>query len=351
MRYKFYLKLLTFSLLLVVSAMSLILGGCGSLKTDQKEEALNPIVYDEAFKKSIAKHRIRLIAPASGTEPELITKLQNIQCLNMDVPSNLITADIPFHANTDEKRLELLKEALYDDSNEVIVWTYRGGYGTARLINELKKLEKPKTEKIFIGFSDITALHLFLSQNWKWKTIHAPGLGELLNPNRDPENIRKTLEILDKNQKFAKLHSLKLLNPAQYKGKKITGGMTGGNLTMVQTSLGTPWQIKTRGKILFLEDVNEKGYHVDRALNHLKQAGVLKNVKAIIFGDFANPGDDKVDFALQRFAAEMPVPVFKTDEFGHGIKNYPIIYNSKSEIVELLDSDSPDNFSLNMKIL
>lgn len=345
-----YLKLLTFSLLLVVSAMSLILGGCGSLKSDQKEEdMLNPIVFDEEFKESIAKHKIKLIAPASGTEPEQITKLQSIECLNMDVRSDLITADIPFHANTDEKRLEYLKEALYDDSNNAIVWTYRGGYGTARLINELKKLEKPKKEKIFIGFSDITALHLFLSQNWKWKTIHAPGLGELLNPNRDPENIRKTVEILNKNQKYARLHHLKLLNPAQYKGRKITGSMTGGNLTMVQTSLGTPWQIKTRAKILFLEDVNEKGYHVDRALNHLKQAGVLKNVKAIIFGDFANPGDDKVDFALQRFAAEMPVPVFKTDEFGHGVKNYPIIYNSKSEIVQELDS--PDNFNLNMRVL
>lgn len=118
---------------------------------------------------------------------------------------------------------------------------------------------------------------------------------------------------------------------------------------MIQTSIGTAWQIQSAGKILFLEEVGEKGYAVDRTLNHLKQAGLLKNVRAIIFGQFLAPRDEKevvaseyISLALERFAKETSIPVFKNEQFGHGSINYPIIYNAKSDIIP---NETPQEFS------
>ncbi len=332
----------------VLLLMILLSTGCAKLQREKKPE-FNPIVHDSHFQQAMSIRKIKLVAPGSGTEPEQIQQLHSFQFLNVEIPENLVTKAIAFHANSDEERLKLLKSALNDNSKNTIVWSLRGGYGSARLINDLNKLPKPKYEKVFIGYSDMTALHLFLSQNWQWKTINGAGLLDLLNAKKDPQNFEKIVDILSKKNRFASITNLKLLNPAQFKQVKLTGPLTGGNLTIVQTSLGTNWQIQTAGKILFLEDVGEKGYQVDRALNQLKQAGVLKNVKAIVFGDFADPVDDKVDLALDRFAQEMKMPVFKTDQFGHGKKNYPLIYNAASEIVRDKNNES-ETFNLNMKI-
>jgi len=326
--------------------------GCNTLHKEQKPE-FNPIVQDPHFQQAFSTKTIKLIAPASGTEPEKIQRLQTLNQFKMDVPENLTTQAIAFHSNTDEERFKALKNALLDTEDpNAIIWTLRGGYGTARLIQDLKQLPKPKHEKIFIGFSDITALHLFLSQHWQWKTIHGAGILEFLNPNHDPKNLQMIADIITKKGSHLDIKELKLLNPNPInnnhtKFKKITGRLTGGNLSIVQTSLGTPWQIKTRGKIVFLEDVSVKGYHIDRSLNHLKQAGVFKHAKAIVLGDFTNLQDDKIDLAIERFAKEMQVPVFKTDTFGHGFKNYPLIYNAASSIAEDPESGS---FTLKMKI-
>lgn len=308
-----------------------------------KISTFNPILSNPNFLQAIANCNIRLIAPASGTTPENIEALRSLSMLSSALrfkfPKNLNSDVIAFHANTDEERLHCLREALYDDNSNDIIWALRGGYGTARLLNELAKLPKPSKEKILIGCSDITALHLFLTQQWNWRTLHGPVLLELLHLDRDPQNLLKVLDIIHKNVSCTKITNLKLLNPNKVYAEKITGRITGGNLTIVQTSIGTPWQIQTKDKIIFLEDVGEKGYYIDRALNHLRQAGMLAGIKAIVFGEFFAPRDDKTDLALTRFAADTDIPVFKTNQFGHGKHNHPLIYNAESEILQEAESD------------
>lgn len=279
------------------------------------------------------KKTIKLIAPASGTDPNIIEQLRKLGHLHIDIPHNILAENSAFHANSDEERLLQLKHVLYDSSNNTIIWALRGGYGSARLLEQLQQSKKPEIEKIFIGFSDITALHLFLSQQWQWKTIHGAGLAKILDPNQDPENFQRIEAIISKREKNLVLDPLLPLNTAALNTPKIAGRITGGNLSIIQTSIGTSWQIQTADKILFLEDVGEKGYKIDRTLNHIKQTGLFNGVKAIVFGQFTDSLDtSEAPVAIERFANDTDIPVFKNEQFGHGNINYPIVYNADSEI-------------------
>lgn len=312
--------------------MLLLCTGCSMEK--EKNQPMNPVLLDPAFQQAFTNRKILLIAPASGIEPEKIQAIRTQTQLDIEVPNDIMVKAVPYHAQTDEQRFKFLKKALFTQSKKTILWTLRGGYGTARLIDKLENLPIPKQQKIFIGSSDITALHLFLSQRWGWHTIHGSGLSELTNVQKDPQNLLRIADIVAKRSTQAQINDLMPYNALAESTPKITGRLTGGNLSIIQTSLGTRWQIKTAGKIIFIEDVKEKGYKIDRALNHLRQAGIFAKAKAIVFGDFFDPADEHVDFALKRFASEVNIPVFKTNQFGHGKMNYPLIYNSKSEIVD-----------------
>lgn len=332
--------------LLVHLSLIILLTGCATTSYMNKTPEYNSILKNQSFQEAFKARHIKLVAPASGTDPEKIETLKTLAKLNIDVPHNIMTKEAVFHANTDETRFKLLKDALYDRSKTSVIWTLRGGYGSARLIDKLKILPKPKHEKLFIGFSDNTALHLFLSQEWQWKTIHGAGLAEILNPERDPQNFQKIADIIANKISILEITDLKPLNPEAQKLKKLSGLLTGGNLTTIQSGIKTSWQIKPAGKILFLEDIGEKGYRIDRALHHLKQAGILKGVKAIVFGEFADSPED-VNIALTRFAQDTPIPIYQTNQFGHGKINYPLIYNAKSEILPMKD---PKNFMLLMHL-
>lgn len=334
--------LMFFSLMLkkrfCVTIIILCCAGCTDVQ--KTKPTFNPAVTTTDFQNAFEGHTIQLVAPASGIEPEIIEQLKKIVQLKINVPENLIEKHIVFHANSDENRLVQLKNALYDTSSNTIIWALRGGYGSARLIEYLSQYPKPETEKIFIGSSDITALHLFLSQRWGWKTIYGPGLAKILDSNQDAQNFERIATIVSKSKKTLTFNPLIPLNTAALNTKKISGRITGGNLSIVQTSIGTSWQIQTAGKILFLEEVGEKGYRIDRILNHLKQAGLLTNVRAIILGQYSAPDDPQdvsvcegITVAIERFAKDTQIPVFKNEQFGHGSINYPIIYNAISDIV------------------
>ena len=289
---------------------------------------------------------IRVIAPASGTSPEKIDALrlmaQQAEKLSLEIPLDLLSNDVPYHSGSDEHRLEQLKSVLFDSRSNIVIWTLRGGYGSARLLSQLNKLPKPKVPKVFIGFSDNTALHLFLSQQWGWSTIHASGFAQLLDPNQETENFQRIAQVISQEVPEQSIQHLKPLNKAATENRAVKGCLTGGNLTILENSIGTFWQVKTAGKILFLEEVGEKGYRVDRTLYHLYEANLFQDVQAIVLGQFLEPSQDgTMAFALARFAGEMDqvssnqrkgIPVYQTDQFGHGNKNYPLIYNAESEI-------------------
>lgn len=305
--------------------------GCALKK--EKEPEFNPIVYDPEFQALMESRPIWFVAPASGADIKKVEKLKSTHWVN--IPENWLNEDLKYHSNTDEARFQFLKNAFLKSPPNAVVWTLRGGYGSARLIRKLEQIQKPEHERIFIGYSDITALHLFLSQKWQWKPIHGAALSELVG-EKDPDNFKRIADILSRKVSTIELDDLKPLNKLAAKSKKISGLLTGGNMTLVQTSIGTPWQIDAQNKILFLEDHKEQGYKIDRALYHLKEAGILNGVKAIVFGNFETGVKDEekeeIDFALDRFAHEIQIPVFKSAQFGHGKVNRPLIYHANSEI-------------------
>ena len=164
-----------------------------------------------------------------------------------------------------------------------------------------------------------------MSQKWGWKTIHGPVLKEIYLNHPDVKSFDMTLDLIFSG-KLPVVEDIIPFNQAAKDIDLIDGKMTGGNLKIVESSIGTEWQINTTGKILFLEETNETEYAIDRSLIHLSHANLLSNVKAIIFGSFEMRAQE-VEFAIRKFAQSTKIPVFKTKNFGHDKKNYPIIYN------------------------
>ncbi len=292
--------------------------------------------YNKEFISLLKHTTITIVAPASGASNGVLSNLKNIVSLKLNIPDNCFAGKSLFHASDDNTRLLCLKNALLNQSSNV-VWTLRGGYGSAKLIIGLQRLQKPIKEKIFIGFSDITALHIFFSQEWGWKTIHGSGMIDILDPTKNRQNFIKIAKIISGKDTLATIKGLSAINPNAKSKKIVIGSLTGGNLTIVQTSIGTPWQIKTVNKILFLEDVNIKPYQLDRTLYHLKQSGLLEHIKAIIFGTCGSDSESIIA-VLTNFASTLKIPVFKTNRFGHEQVNDPIIYNTTAKIIPSNDN-------------
>ncbi|HUX78333.1 MAG TPA: LD-carboxypeptidase, partial [Alphaproteobacteria bacterium] len=268
------------------------------------------------------KH-IYLIAPSYPCPQEDLAQTKSyFESLGMQVtaPPNLLGKDL-LCANRDEIRLSHLQEALNDPTVDII-WLLYGGYGLTRLMPDLLQMKKPEKEKLFIGYSDGTALHVFLNQIWGWSSLHGVSAQQMSKTRVGPQTIESTLQIMREG-----LHnySSPSLHPFNEKAKTMTslsGTVVGGNLCLVECSLGTDWQINPKGKILFLEEVYERGYRVDRMLMHLQQARIFEGVKAILMGDFVK-GDEKdgtslIPAVLKRFAEQCSIPVFHLPGYGHG---------------------------------
>lgn len=279
---------------------------------------------------------VDIIAPASHSpDLKLGQGLDWIKSLGLipRVFDGMIQPDAFFAAPLETQLLQL-QEALYSDSKAI--WCLRGGYGSMRLIPFLKKMRPPKRPKLFVGFSDITSLHLYFNQAWGWPTIHGRTISQL-SPELGNSHDRKILKKLIFGQLDEMIFKgLRPLNEAARDEQTITGKITGGNLRILQSSLGTDWELKAKGKILFIEDVSERGYSIDRMLEQMVQAKIIhKGLKALVVGDFTGGQEkDGVNFtetALKRFAQRVDYPVLKGLPCGHGDKfNYPLPFETSA---------------------
>lgn len=240
--------------------------------------------------------------------------------LEMRTPKNIFRPDF-IYANSIQDTIEHLRQAFYSPDSKAI-WCARGGAGTFRFLSELKKWKVPRKTKMFIGLSDITTFHIFLNQHWNWPTLHGPMIS-MLGLKKAVAAERKDLErvIFGKIQTQV-FSNLKPMNKYAQQGRILRGPVLGGNLCLFQNSMGTPWQPRGNGKILFFEDVDERGYEVERMLMHLENAGIFRGVKAVVLGEFIGgtekSGKNLVYVALQRFADRMKFPVLKGVKSGHG---------------------------------
>ncbi len=242
-------------------------------------------------------------------------------------PKNMISPWL-YHANTNKKRIKFLKQA-FKNSTSQAVWALRGGYGLQKVMPffEKNKLQK----KMFIGFSDATALHLYLNSVCKIPSLHAPFVSDL--PYLSQKNLKILRSILFGEQEEVVFSDLELLQK-NLKIKKLKSFIIGGNLTLLSSSLSSGWFPKNLGScFLFLEDVNEEDYRVDRALHQLFFSGAIKKVKAILLGSFLPLKKKNLkNKLLKSFSDFSNIPIVMGLPCGHDVKNnnpLPLAKNSE----------------------
>jgi muramoyltetrapeptide carboxypeptidase len=206
-----------------------------------------------------------------------------------------------------------------------------GGYGAVRMIPHLDPEVFRRNPKPFVGYSDITVLHLWLMRRAGLRVFHGPTVDDLLPFPRDPSTA-------------SFLSSLTTPRPATRIGRgatravrpgRATGRLTGGNLSLVQQTVGTPYEIDTRDAILFLEEVREPMSYVDERLAHLRAAGLLRHVKGIVFGQLSldrSEEDEFEDFLLD-LVSDLDVPIVMDFPAGHEAPNLTLPFGTDVELV------------------
>lgn len=189
---------------------------------------------------------------------------------------NVLKRSGPF-AGTDNERLDDL-QTMTDDSDIKAVFCSRGGYGLLRIIGRMRFTSLKRTPKWYVGFSDITILHLWLSEVCGIISIH----GDMPLNYSDKDKSKATFDTLH-NALFGNYKSLSWKGTFIRPGE-VSGEVTGGNLSLIYSLMGTKAEPKTRGRILFIEEVGEYYYHLDRMLMSLKLAGKLKGLSAMVIG-------------------------------------------------------------------
>ena len=275
---------------------------------------------------------VDVIAPSYGREVGMHLVEQQIRDFGFvpRIPSDMLVVNAdPFCANNDEARFEQLKTAIYAEDSKII-WAFRGGYGATRLIPRLLELPVPAQPKILIGYSDITALHIVLIQKFGWSTIHGRTISEYVARDTDIEEVMMMKQLLCSDIPVV-FSSLVPLNQVAKIQRIVKSEVIGGNICLIQNSLGTDWQLQTKDKIILLEDIEERGYRIDRMLVQLTQAGIFKEAKAVIIGDIIcakeRDGSELCDQAVSRFAQQLNIPVLSCPQIGHGPYNMPVPMN------------------------
>ena len=195
-----------------------------------------------------------------------------------------------YFSGTDEERLADL-QAMLDDETVHAVLCARGGYGTGRIIDRLSFRNFKKHPKWIIGFSDITILHAHLYRNFKIASLHAP----MANAFNDEGYMTEYVQSLQKALAGKRANYQCAPHTFNKKGEAV-GELVGGNLSIIAHLLGTASDIKTKGRILFLEDVGEQLYNIDRMFVQLQRSGKLDNLAGLIIGGFTDVKDTERPF-------------------------------------------------------
>ena len=209
-------------------------------------------------------------------------------------------------AGTDEERATELN-ALFADPEVKAIVCARGGYGTGRIADLLDYAMIRANPKAFWGYSDITFLHLAIGQRTGLVTFHGPMLIDLGNEEPHPLDIANFKGLLEP----ALFRYEETFSPLQAWTPGIAeGAVTGGNLSLLVSTLGTPYEWDTNGKLVLLEDIGEEPYRVDRMLNQLKHAGKFDQAAGFLIGDFKDciPAKRKESLTLEQVFIDHLLP-------------------------------------------
>jgi len=232
---------------------------------------------------------VALIAPGSSIPEEKIEKaISNLESLGLKIKEGkFIREKYGYTAGKDHERIADIHWAFGDKSIDA-VWCIRGGYGCTRLLPYLDYNIIKKNPKILIGYSDITALHMAIFKETGLTTFHGPVGASEFTPYTT-EYLQKMLFTSIKGQPIQHQEPNEVITLSTGKAK---GKLIGGNLSLISAMCGTKYLPSAKGKIVFLEDIDEKPYRVDRMLVQLEQAWNLKKAKGILLGEFADCDSD-----------------------------------------------------------
>lgn len=232
-------------------------------------------------------------------------------------------------AGTDQERSEDFQQMLDDDKIKAI-WCARGGYGTVRIIDKLDFTKFQKQPKWIIGYSDITVLHSHI-HNLGVQTLHAPMAIDLHKSSDKAKELFQN--VLLNNEIPFHIASNQLNKTGKCKGKLV-----GGNLSILYSLCGSSSAIDTKGKILFIEDLDEYLYHVDRMLQNLKRNGYFKELSGLIVGGMTNMHDNTVPFGqtaeeiILDAVSEYDFPVIFDFPAGHVEDNSALLLGTEVEL-------------------
>ncbi len=278
------------------------------------------------FPKSLEKgDNVYLLCPSSAMNPNNVDKCcEKIRQLGFNpiIGKSVLKNYGGYMAGKYQIRIEDIHEAFMRSDVKGII-CMRGGFSSAQLLDKINYDLIKNNPKVFVGYSDVTNLHLAFNQICNLGTYHGPMVESNMIENFNDYTQKRFLNAL-KNRKYKyeepknkPLSILKCVNKVD-----VSGIITGGNLSLVASSLGTPYEIDTKNKILFLEDISEEIGRIDRMLTHLKYSGKFDDCSGVILGNFddcSNTYDKKYDIysLFKDFFKNYEKPVFYNFESGH----------------------------------
>jgi len=269
--------------------------------------------------------KIAITCPAKKLPAPMTDAVKLLQSWGLEVDlGDTVTASYHQFAGDDDMRAADMQRFVDDDSIKAII-AARGGYGTVRMIDKVDFSRLQQSPKWLVGFSDITLLHSHLLRNYNLQSIH----GQM--PMNIPDASARSLETLRKALFGEELNYEFRSNTVGRNGNS-GGVLTGGNLSLLIAALGSVSDVDYSGKILFIEDVGEYLYSIDRMLFTLKRAGKLQNLAGLIVGGFTGIKDNDIPFGQN--VPEIVMNIIK--EY-----NYPVCFDFPAGHI-------PDNCSLVM---
>lgn len=237
-----------------------------------------------------------------------------------------------YFSGNDKQRTQDLQKML-DDSSVKAILCARGGYGLSRIIDKLDFRKFKKHPKWIIGFSDITVLHAHIYQHFQIATLHAP-MAAAFNgegyKNEYVASLKNALTGIESNYSCT-AHIFNKTGTAE-------GDLIGGNLAMIAHLIGSHSSYKTRHKILFLEDVGEYLYNVDRMMIQLERAELFKHIKGLIIGGFSDMKDTTTPFGMDIYniinqhVKDLKIPICFNFPVSHEIENVALKVGVKHEL-------------------
>lgn len=269
---------------------------------------------------------VAVVAPAGRCSPELLREAQEgMQDWGWVFRfGETACRQYGYLAGEDELRAAELN-ASFADPEVRAIFCLRGGYGSMRILERLDYDLIRRHPKLLVGYSDITALHTAIHQRTGLVTIHGPLFMDWAK-DKDGLTWRTLRQLMTANRPRGRYREGEVPSPLTLVPGTAEGPLVGGNLTLLCATLGTPYEIDTKGKILFLEEVGEAPYRVDRMLTQLRLAGKLQEAAGILLGDFQDceaPSADSLSLeeVFRDVLGGLGVPCFWGWSSGHGPRN------------------------------